>query len=139
MKFKATFTDRGLRTLEKGTLHSLSKLYAKIRWQHHWGDEDAWSAGICPALERHGKACHVLLSREDVHLIQTTMEADGMFICARWDIVRLPHTGASSPACCTLSYTLPAVYPKGHGSICRQRRFAEQIEVGQFCHVGRPI
>ena len=30
MKFKATFTDRGLRTLEKGALLSLSKLYAKI-------------------------------------------------------------------------------------------------------------
>ncbi|CAK0780782.1 hypothetical protein CVIRNUC_005173 [Coccomyxa viridis] len=59
MKFKAIFTDRGLRTLEKG---------------------------ICPALERHGKACHALFSREDVHLIQTTMEADGMLICARWDI-----------------------------------------------------
>ena len=44
-------------------------------------------AGICPALERHGKACHALFSREDVHLIQTTMEADGMLICARWDIV----------------------------------------------------
>ena len=47
-----------------------------------------WPAGVCPALERHGKACHALLSREDVHLIQTTMEADGMLICARWDIVR---------------------------------------------------
>ncbi|BDA43309.1 hypothetical protein COCOBI_04-3210 [Coccomyxa sp. Obi] len=67
MKFKATFTDRGLRTLEKG---------------------------ICPALERHGKACHMLLSREDVHLIQTTLDADGMLICARWaiDILFEPNT-----------------------------------------------
>ncbi len=46
-------------------------------------------AGICPALERHGKACHMLLSREDVHLIQTTLDADGMLICARWAIVSL--------------------------------------------------
>lgn len=30
----------------------------------------------------------MLLSREDVHLIQTTLDADGMLICARWAIVR---------------------------------------------------
>ena len=60
-------------------------------------------AGICPALERHGKACHALFSREDVHLIQTTMEADGMLICARWDIVSLPMTDLTIAMECTLA------------------------------------
>ena len=60
-------------------------------------------AGICPALERHGKACHALFSREDVHLIQTTMEADGMLICARWDIVSLPMTDFMIALECTLA------------------------------------
>ena len=60
-------------------------------------------AGICPALERHGKACHALFSREDVHLIQTTMEADGMLICARWDIVSLPMTDLRTATECTLA------------------------------------
>lgn len=36
----------------------------------------------------------MLLSREDVHLIQTTLDADGMLICARWAIVSIEnHVG----------------------------------------------
>ena len=33
----------------------------------------------------------MLLSREDVHLIQTTLDADGMLICARWAIVSIKN------------------------------------------------
>ena len=56
-------------------------------------DKTISDAGICPALEKHGKLCQILLGREDVHLIQTTLEADGMLICARWAIVRTGPLG----------------------------------------------
>ncbi len=98
MKFKATFTDRGLRTLEKGTGYIHKTSLARCQHQAFLLTRIIHT-GVCPALERHGKACHALLSREDVHLIQTTMEADGMLICARWDIVRHPHTGHPLAAC----------------------------------------
>ena len=63
MKFKATLSDRGLRVLEKGFL---------------------------PTLEKFGKQCQLLLGPEDVHLIQTTVHADGLQITARLALVSCP-------------------------------------------------
>ena len=42
---------------------------------------------MSPALEKHGKGCHLLLGRDKVYLIQTTLEADGMLIVAQLDTV----------------------------------------------------
>ena len=56
MKFKGVLSDRGLRVLEKGFL---------------------------PTLEKLGKRCQVLLSPEDVHLIQAVTDTDGLQVTAR--------------------------------------------------------
>ncbi|PRW59440.1 DNA damage checkpoint isoform A [Chlorella sorokiniana] len=56
MKFKATLSDRGLRVLERGFL---------------------------PTLEKLGKRCQLLLSPEDVHLIQGVTDTDGLQVTAR--------------------------------------------------------
>ncbi|KAL4425766.1 hypothetical protein ABPG75_009782 [Micractinium tetrahymenae] len=56
MKFKATLSDRGLRVLEKGFL---------------------------PTLEKLGKRCQLLLGPEDVHLIQSPADTDGLQVTAR--------------------------------------------------------
>ncbi|EFN57453.1 hypothetical protein CHLNCDRAFT_142941 [Chlorella variabilis] len=56
MKFKAVLSDRGLRVLEKGFL---------------------------PTLEKLGKRCQLLLSPEDVHLIQAVADTDGLQVTAR--------------------------------------------------------
>ncbi|KAK9829193.1 hypothetical protein WJX72_004433 [[Myrmecia] bisecta] len=67
MKFKAVFSERGLRTLEKGLL---------------------------PTLEKFGKSCQMLVGPEDLHLIQTGLNTDGMQITARWasDVLFEPDT-----------------------------------------------
>lgn len=62
MKFKATLSDRGLRVLEKGFL---------------------------PTLEKLGKRCQLLLSPEDVHLIQLPADTDGLQVTARLANVRV--------------------------------------------------
>jgi len=56
MKFKAVFSDRGLRTLEKG---------------------------FGPTFEKFGKTCQILLGSEDVHIIQTGVNTDGVHVTAR--------------------------------------------------------
>ena len=56
MKFKAVLTDRGLHVLHKGFL---------------------------PTLEKFGKSCQMLLSPEDVHLVQGAADADGLVVTAR--------------------------------------------------------
>lgn len=56
MKFKATLSDRGLRVLEKGFL---------------------------PTLEKLGKRCQLLLTPDDVHLIHSVADADGLQVTAR--------------------------------------------------------
>lgn len=61
MKFKATLSDRGLRVLEKGFL---------------------------PTLEKLGKRCQLLLGPEDVHLIQSPADTDGLQVTARLANVR---------------------------------------------------
>lgn len=50
MKFKGTFTEKGV--------HSLSKAFL-------------------PTLEKFGKSCHLLLSPSEISLVQTPLEADG--------------------------------------------------------------
>jgi len=45
-------------------------------------------AGLLPALEKHGKTCHVLLGPEEVCLLQTTGDADGMQIFISLGLVR---------------------------------------------------
>ncbi|KAL0029993.1 hypothetical protein WJX77_012183 [Trebouxia sp. C0004] len=57
MKFRGTFSDRGVRALEKSLL---------------------------PTLEKFGKTCQLLLGPEDLHLVQTSQDTDGMHITARW-------------------------------------------------------
>lgn len=56
MKFKATISFRGLKVLEKGFL---------------------------PTHEKFGKVCQVLLSSEDMHLVQDVHDSDGMQIITR--------------------------------------------------------
>uniref|UniRef100_A0A061R1S6 Checkpoint protein n=1 Tax=Tetraselmis sp. GSL018 TaxID=582737 RepID=A0A061R1S6_9CHLO len=56
MKFKAAFSVRGLKILEKGFI---------------------------PTLEKFGKTCQVLLGPEDIHFIQTGINTDGVHITAR--------------------------------------------------------
>lgn len=56
MRFKAVITDRGLNVLHRGFL---------------------------PTLEKFGKSCQLLLSPEDVHLVQGPADADGLVITAR--------------------------------------------------------
>ena len=46
-----------------------------------------YQAEFLPCLEKHGKVCEMLLSPEEVHLIQSVSEADGMHITARWAVV----------------------------------------------------
>lgn len=70
MKFKGTLSDRGLRVLEKGFL---------------------------PTLEKLGKRVQVLLSPEDVHLIQAPSDTDGLAVTARLANVRRP--GAKGRGC----------------------------------------
>ena len=45
-----------------------------------------------PTLEKFGKTCQLLLGPEDLHLVQTSQDTDGMQITARWAAVsRLLH------------------------------------------------
>jgi hypothetical protein len=48
-------------------------------------------AEVLPCLEKHGKSCHMLLSRAEVYFIQTTEDADGMQVAARCANVCLPY------------------------------------------------
>lgn len=80
MKLKATLSDRGLRVLERGFL---------------------------PTLEKFGKQCQLLFGPEDVHLIQTSLNADGLQITARLALASGGRqglgTGATGRAqCCWL-------------------------------------
>ncbi|KAJ9533781.1 hypothetical protein QJQ45_026865 [Haematococcus lacustris] len=59
MRFKATFTPKGLRILEKAFL---------------------------PTLEKGGKACHVLLGEEEVNFVQTPFNTDGACVTARFQV-----------------------------------------------------
>ena len=93
MKFKAIFTDTGLGLLEKGA-DSLDPMpAARIQFVYssfecvHRLTIAGWSA----ALEKHGKGCHLLLGRDKVYLIQTTLEADGMLVVAQLDVVSSLH------------------------------------------------
>ncbi|KAL3150371.1 hypothetical protein ABBQ32_000210 [Trebouxia sp. C0010 RCD-2024] len=59
MKFKGTFSDRGLRALEKSLL---------------------------PTLEKFGKTCQLLLGPDNLHFIQASQDTDGMQITASWAV-----------------------------------------------------
>ena len=61
MRFRATFTERGLKCLEKGFL---------------------------PTLEKFGKSCHMLLSPEEVFFIQTAVNSEGAHLTAKINVVR---------------------------------------------------
>ncbi|KAF5831845.1 DNA damage checkpoint protein [Dunaliella salina] len=67
MKFKATFTDKGLRVLEKAFL---------------------------PTLEKCGKSCQMLLGVDEVNFIQTPVNTDGACVSARFykDVLFHPET-----------------------------------------------
>mmetsp|Transcript_25779 Transcript_25779/g.66367 ORF Transcript_25779/g.66367 Transcript_25779/m.66367 type:complete len:283 (+) Transcript_25779:515-1363(+) len=56
MKFKAVFSDHGLRALEKG---------------------------FVPTLDKFGKTCQLLLGPQDVYFIQTGVNTDGVHVTAR--------------------------------------------------------
>ncbi|KAK9809651.1 hypothetical protein WJX73_000253 [Symbiochloris irregularis] len=57
MKFRATFSDRGLKLLEKGFL---------------------------PCMEKHGKTCTLLAGPTELHFVQLEKDTDGMHVTARW-------------------------------------------------------
>lgn len=83
MRFKSTISHYGLNALEKHYL---------------------------PTLEKFGKHCDLMLSPEDVYLIQDVTDADGMQIVARLSGVRRqlpsgPPTGM--PSTCLSPPTLP--------------------------------
>ena len=47
----------------------------------------AHPSGLLPTLEKFGKTCQLLLGPEDLHLVQTSQDTDGMQITARWAVV----------------------------------------------------
>mmetsp|Transcript_25710 Transcript_25710/g.56021 ORF Transcript_25710/g.56021 Transcript_25710/m.56021 type:complete len:319 (+) Transcript_25710:108-1064(+) len=65
MRFKATFTERGLHILEKGFL---------------------------PTFEKFGKSVQVLLGPDEVHFIQTSVNTDGCHVTARFALEVLFET-----------------------------------------------
>jgi hypothetical protein len=44
-------------------------------------------AGFLPTLEKGGKKCHVLLGEQEVNLIQTPTDTDGICGMARFQVV----------------------------------------------------
>ena len=94
MKFKGTFSDRGLRTLQKGGKSNLVELGATQVEVTCC----TCSAGLLPTLEKFGKTCQLLLSPEDLHFVQSTQDTDGMLIAARFAVV------CQLNACCIPSH-----------------------------------
>eukprot|EP00877_Chromochloris_zofingiensis_P000783 jgi/Chrzof1/10705/Cz05g09140.t1 len=62
MKFRATFSDKGVRVLEKAFL---------------------------PTLEKFGKTCQVLLGPTEVFLVQTTLDTDGPHVTEQLAVAEL--------------------------------------------------
>ena len=67
-----------MRALRAGALHPTAR----------HGSHAINAAGLLPALEKHGKTCQVLLGPEEVCLVQTTGDADGMQIFISLGLVR---------------------------------------------------
>jgi len=87
MKFKATISHEGLRILTQ----SAAALHYTVVALHCTGRRVTHSVSVAellPALEKHGKTCHVLLGPEEVCLLQTTGDADGMQIFISLGLVR---------------------------------------------------
>lgn len=54
-----------------------------------------YHAGFLPALEKQGKTCSMLLGPEELLLVQTPQDTDGVHVTARLTVVR--HAAVS---CC---------------------------------------
>ena len=85
MKFKGTFSDRGLRALEKS--NSVSLNLNKVVLGSGSRKQESKSAGLLPTLEKFGKTCQLLLGPDNLHFIQASQDTDGMQITASWAVV----------------------------------------------------
>lgn len=89
MKFKGTFSDRGLRALEKSMKYRYKYTFVGFDW-------DTAFAGLLPTLEKFGKTCQLLLGPDNLHFIQASQDTDGMQITASWAVVRVYFVDSSS-------------------------------------------
>ena len=91
---QATLSDRGLRVLERGFL---------------------------PTLDKFGKKCVLLFGPEDVHLIQTSLDADGLQITARLALV------GAGPARTQRSTARPGAASAMHSGTAASAPFRPQL------------
>ena len=119
MKFKADFTDHGLRTLEKGE-HGLPNPSVAPSYRVVLVSEINCCAGILPTLEKFGKTCQLLLGPEDLHLLQTAVNTDGVHTTAR-----LAHVSNPLPPSCRCSHA--CIHAAGHAASGQSQDRSSQL------------